>query len=100
MHPDRQVVRRHALKYRAKLWGRERLARDVGEDLNTARAQTGHGTIELGPRGVDIVHGQRCDESRESAGMPTAELSERGVRQARELGGLVGRSNELEPPGV
>ena len=96
MHPDRQVVGHHALKYRAKVWGRERLARDVGEDLNTARAQTGHGTIDLGQRGVDIVHGQRCDEGRESIGVPAAELGEQVVREARELRRLVGRSNELE----
>src|SRR6476661_5238561 len=96
MHPDRQVVGHHALKYRAKLWGRERLARDVGEDLNTAGAETGYGAIDLGQRGVDIVHGQRCDESRKSIGMPAAELGERVVRQTRELRRLVGRSNELE----
>ena len=96
MHPDRQVVRHHALKYRAELGRRERLARDVGEDLNAARAEAGHGTIDLGQRGVDIIHGQRCDESRESIGVPTAELGEGVVRQPRELRRLLGGGNELE----
>ena len=75
---------------------RERLARDIGEDLDAARAEAGHRTIDLGERRLDIVHGQRCDEGRESVGMPAAELRERVVREARELWRLVGRSNELE----
>ena len=96
MHPDRQVVRRHALEYRAEFGSRERLAGDIGEDLDAARAKAGHGTIDLGKRGVDIVHGKRRNEGGEPIGMPAAEFGECVVREPRELGRLVGRSNELE----
>ena len=96
MHPDRQVVRRHSLEDRAKLGFRERPARDIGEDLDAARAEGGHRTIDLGERRLDIVHGERCNERRESVGMPAAKLRERVVREARERWRLVGRSNELE----
>ena len=96
MHPDRQVVRRHSLEDRAKLGFRQRPARDIGEDLDAARAEGGHRTIDLGERRLDIVHGERCNERRESVGMPAAKLRERVVREARERWRLVGRSNELE----
>jgi hypothetical protein len=96
MHPDRQVVRRHALENRAKLGFRERPARNIGEDLDAAGAEAGHRTIDLGERRLDIVHGERCNEGRESVGMPAAKFRERVVGEARERWRLVGRSNELE----
>src|ERR1700704_1116821 len=96
MHPDRQIVRRHALENRTELGCRERLAGDIGKDLDAARTEAGHGTIDLGKRSLDIVHGKRCDERRESIGVPAAEIRQRVVCQPRKLGSLVGWGNELE----
>src|SRR5262249_15848075 len=85
MQPDRQVVRGHAPEDRAKLSGRERLAGDIGEELDAAGAEILHGAVDLGERGVDIVHRQRRNESREAIGMLAAQLRQAAVRPRRKL---------------
>ena len=96
MHPDRQVVRGHAGEDRPELGRAQRLAGDVGEDLDAARAEAFHRAVDLGERGLDVVHRQRRDERREAVGVPAAKLGQRVVGEPRELRRLVGGRDQLE----
>ncbi len=85
MHPHRQVARGHALEDRPEGAVRERFARDVGEQLDAARAERIDGAVDLDERSLDVVHRQRCDEGGEAVGVPAAELRQGVVGHAREL---------------
>src|SRR6266436_6254335 len=97
MHPDRQAVPvRHALEDREELRLVERPAVDVGEDLDALRAELADGAVHLLERGRHVVHRQRGDEGRELPGVLSHDLSHAVVRQPRQLGGLLGVSQELD----
>ena len=96
MDPDRQVVLRHALEDRPELRCRQRLAGDIGEHLDAACAEVADRAVDLGERGVDIVHRQRGDEGRELVGIPAADLGERVVGEPRQLRRHVGRRDQFE----
>ncbi len=96
MHEDRQVVLDHAAEDRPEFGQRERLARDIGEDLDAACAELIHGAIDLGERRVDIVQRQRRNEGREAVGMRVADLRQRIVREPRQCRGLIRPRNQLE----
>ena len=91
-----EVVLRHALEDRPELRCRQRLAGDIGEDLDAAGAKFVDGAVDLGERGLDIVHRQRGDEGREMIGIPAADFGQRIIRQPREIRRPVGRCDQFE----
>ena len=96
MHPDRQVVRHHLLEDRPELGRAQRLAGDIGEHLDAARAEMRDRAVDLVEAGLDIVHRQRRDERRKAIRMAAADLGQRIVRHARQLRRLLGRCDQLE----
>src|SRR5882762_6892325 len=97
MHPYRQAVLvRHALENREELRLVERPAVDVGEDLDALRAELADGAVHLLERRRHVVHRQRGDEGRELPGVLPHDLRHAVVRQPRQLGGLLGTSEELD----
>ena len=97
MHPDRQVVRGHAAEDRPELGRAQRLAGDVGEHLDAARAELRR------PRGRSrraqastLFIGSDAMNAGKRSRMPAAELGQRVVGDARELRRLVGRRDQLE----
>ena len=91
-----EVVLRHALEDRPEFRRRQRLAGDIGEDLDAAGAKLVDRAVDLGERGVDIVHRQRGDEGRKVIGILAADLGQRVVGHPRELRRLVGRRDQFE----
>ena len=55
-----------------------------------------HRAVDLGERGLDIVHRQRGDEGREAVRMLAAEGGQLVIGDARELRRAIGRRDQLE----
>ena len=91
MQPDRQVELRHGREDR--LEGRivERLAGDIGEDLDAAGAELVDRAPRLLHRALDVGHRHGRDEGREALGMARAQLRHGVVADARQVeAGLAG----------
>ena len=95
MHPHGELVRRHALEHRAEFCGRQRLAGNIGENLDPARTEFLHGAVGLLDRSLDVVHRQRSDERREMIGMPAANLGQRVVGHPHQVRRPVRRADQL-----
>ena len=95
MHPHGEIVRRHALEHRAEFRRRQRLAGDIGEHLDPARAELLHGAVGLLDRSLDVVHRQRSDERREMIGMLAADLGQRVVGHPHQVRRPVRRADQL-----
>ena len=85
MQPDRQVVRGHRGKHRLEALLVERMARDVGEDLDAARAELSDRALGFLQRAIHIVERHRGDEGRKAPRVRGAQLRHRVVGDAREL---------------
>jgi hypothetical protein len=96
MHPHRQVVLHHATENRPELRRRQRLAGDIGEQLDAAGAQRRDRAVDLGERRLDVVHRQRGDERRELVGMSAADICQRVVGEPRQIGRHVRRRHQLK----
>ena len=84
MQPDRPVELRHGLEDRLERRIVERLAGDVGEDLDAAGVQLGDGAPSLLDRSLHVGHRHRRDEGRKALGMLRAQFGHRIVADARE----------------
>jgi len=96
MQPDRQIVSHHGLEQREELRRDDRLAENIGVDLNALRAEFGHGTLRFDQRSLGCVHRQRGRECDEVVGILLDQLSHAVVGDAREFDGLFGCGVELD----
>jgi len=83
VHPDREVMLRHAAEHRAEFLPAQWLAGDIGEDLHAARAEVFDRAINLGQRRVNIIHRQRRDEGGEMVGIFRTQIGKRIVCDTR-----------------
>ena len=96
MQPDRQIVLRGEGEERLVFGGVDRLAVHIGEKLDAFGAELIDGALGLGERGLDLVHRQRRDESRETVGMLAAKLGHAVIRHLRQLDRLRRRGESLD----
>ncbi len=96
VQPDRQIVSHHGLEQRQELGRDDRLAENVGVDLDALRAELGHGTLRFDQRGVGRVHRQRGRERDEVLGVLLDQLGHAVVGDPREFDGLLGCGVELD----
>ena len=96
MHPDGEPAIRHAGEDRLVLRLVEGPAVDVGEDLHAGGAEMVDGALQLGQRGVGIVHGQRGDEGGETVGVALHDGRHLVVGDPRQVGARGGRGDHLD----
>src|SRR5579872_2836308 len=89
MHPDADIAFGDLIEERLIFWLIERLASDVGEDLDAAGAQVGDRPDGFLGGLVGIIHGERRDESRETLGMLSTKLGHSVVGEPRDRGSFL-----------
>jgi hypothetical protein len=89
MHPDRQIMARHGGEDRLKLGQIKRLASDVGENLDAARAKLRHRAVDFDKRAVNVQHRDGCCERREAIWMLRAQFRHAIVADAGEARGIL-----------
>ena len=96
MYPHRQVKLGHFPENRPVLRQAERLAQDVGEDLDAARTELADAAVNLLHAGINVIHRHRGDPCRKAVRVLVVNLCQAVVGNARKERRHVGAAEGLD----